>query len=60
MKKLLLFMMALACINLSCQKDSTSFDHNDKDAIDVTIGVGVPELGITRSGETAITAALEL
>ncbi|MBE6176394.1 MAG: hypothetical protein E7146_05320 [Rikenellaceae bacterium] len=58
MKKLLLFMMALACINLSCQKDSTSFDHNDKDAIDVTIGVGVPELGITRSGETAMNSGL--
>lgn len=58
MKKLIYSLMALAMVTVSCQKDNSSLDYEGKDTVAVTIGVGVPELDATRSGETAMNSGL--
>ena len=58
MKKLILSMMALAMLAVSCQMDSTSFDYKGWDGVAVTLGVGIPDLSDTRSGETGMNSGL--
>ncbi len=56
MKKLLFSLVALALLGVSCQ-DFQEPNYGGRDAVDVTIGVGVPELA-TRSGETAMNSGV--
>lgn len=51
MKKLLFFLMGIALLGVSCQQDENIHNATNGDTVEVTIGVGVPELA-TRSGET--------
>lgn len=58
MKKLL-FALAFAAVALtSCFTDDGEVNYTGKDAVNVTIGINVPELEATRSGETGMNSAL--
>ena len=56
MKKLLFSLLALAITAVSCQQD-LSINYEGSDAVPVNISVNVPDLGITRSGETDMDSA---
>ena len=55
MKKLLFSLMALALLGVSCQQE---LDYAGRDSELVTIGIDVPELGVTRAGESGENSAL--
>ena len=57
MKKQLLSLAFIAALLTSCMTDGDKVNHEGKDAVDFTIGVGVPELA-TRSGETAMNSGI--
>ncbi|MBR3827195.1 MAG: hypothetical protein IKJ38_05735 [Alistipes sp.] len=58
MKKLL-FTLAFAAVALtSCFTDDSEVNYTGKDAVNVTIGINVPELEATRSGETGMDSGL--
>ena len=56
MKKFLLTLMVAIVAAVACQNEP-SFDYAGSDAVDVTISLNVPDLNVTRSGETAMDSA---
>ena len=57
MKKLLLLLAFIATMLTSCVNNA-EIDYSGKDAVDVVIGIDVPELAASRAGETDMNSGL--
>ena len=58
MKKIIFSLAFIGAMLTSCVSNNAEIDYAGKDAVDVVVGINVPELAASRAGETAMNSGL--